>query len=207
MRSGYYNRRCIRFLAFARSKQSAIVALIRELVECESPSDQPPSVNRFVDLSPSRLEGLGNVRDLARRTLRASPALRVPASWPAQADRRQDPGAGRTPTPLAAGHAGARCRFGERAGRLWGPGVLDMKSGIAFFLFAMQALRELEIPVARSVVLQVNSDEEVGSESSRALTEEAARSKRRRAGAGARHGSRGKTQDRAQRRRRLHGHA
>ena len=50
-----------------------------------------------------------------------------------------------------------------------------MKSGIAFFLYAVRALRELDIPVARRVVLQVNSDEEVGSESSRPLTEEAAR--------------------------------
>jgi glutamate carboxypeptidase len=36
-------------------------------------------------------------------------------------------------------------------------------------------LRELDIAVARRVVLQINSDEEVGSESSRPLTEEAAR--------------------------------
>jgi glutamate carboxypeptidase len=51
-----------------------------------------------------------------------------------------------------------------------------MKSGIAFFLYAVQALRELDIPVMRRVVLQVNADEEVGSETSRPLTEEAARS-------------------------------
>ncbi len=50
-----------------------------------------------------------------------------------------------------------------------------MKSGIAFFIYAARALRELDIPVARRVVLQVNSDEEVGSDSSRPLTEEAAR--------------------------------
>ena len=66
--------------------------------------------------------------------------------------------------------------FRNRQGRLWGPGVLDMKSGIAFFLFAVQALRELDVAAGRRVVLQVNSDEEVGSESSRTLTEETARS-------------------------------
>jgi glutamate carboxypeptidase len=61
--------------------------------------------------------------------------------------------------------------FREADGRLWGPGVLDMKSGIAFFLFAAQALRELDIPAQSKVVLQINSDEEVGSEASRPLTE------------------------------------
>ena len=41
----------------------------------------------------------------------------------------------------------AKMPFREKDGRLWGPGVLDMKGGIAFFVFAMRALRELDIPV------------------------------------------------------------
>jgi glutamate carboxypeptidase len=61
--------------------------------------------------------------------------------------------------------------FREAEGRLWGPGVLDMKAGIAFFIFAARALQELEIPVPSKVLLQLNSDEEVGSENSRPLTE------------------------------------
>jgi glutamate carboxypeptidase len=65
--------------------------------------------------------------------------------------------------------------FRQKSGRLWGPGVLDMKAGLMFLVFAMRALRELDVPVRRKVVLQVNADEEVGSASSRALTEEAAR--------------------------------
>ncbi len=52
-----------------------------------------------------------------------------------------------------------------------GPGVLDMKSGAAFFIFAMRALRDLDVPVPSRVLLQLNSDEEVGSDTSRALTE------------------------------------
>jgi glutamate carboxypeptidase len=68
--------------------------------------------------------------------------------------------------------------FRRSKGRLFGPGIFDMKAGIVFFLFAVQALRELEIPVASRILLQLNSDEEVGSLSSRALTEKnAARSK------------------------------
>jgi glutamate carboxypeptidase len=65
--------------------------------------------------------------------------------------------------------------FRESDGRLWGPGVLDMKSGIVFLIFAVRALRELETPAASKLVLQLNSDEEVGSGSSRELTEKTAR--------------------------------
>ena len=163
------------FLAFARAKQSDIIALIRELVECESPSDHPPSVNRFVELLAARLDGLGRVRTfpggLFGRNLRCE--FRLPGK-----SKRRDGGV------LALAHSDtvwplgtlAQMPFRNKQGRLWGPGVLDMKSGIAFFLFAVKMLRELDITVGRRVVLQVNSDEEVGSESSRVLTEEAARS-------------------------------
>jgi glutamate carboxypeptidase len=61
-------------------------------------------------------------------------------------------------------------------GRLWGPGVLDMKAGLAFFVFAMRALRDLNVSVAHHVVLLIVPDEEVGSTSSRAITENEARS-------------------------------
>jgi len=162
------------FLAFARSKQSSIIALIRELVECESPTDDQASVNRFVDLLASHLEQLGKVRTLNGG--RFGRHLRCELSLPGS-------GKPRAGAILALAHSDtvwplgtlASMPFREKQGRLWGPGVLDMKSGIAFFIFAAHALRELDVPVNRRVVLQVNSDEEVGSESSRPLTEEAAR--------------------------------
>src|ERR1017187_8618756 len=65
--------------------------------------------------------------------------------------------------------------FRRAQGRLWGPGVLDMKAGLAFFIFAMRALVDLDIPVAQEVVLLVNPDEETGSKASRAGTEALAR--------------------------------
>ena len=69
--------------------------------------------------------------------------------------------------------------FKEEGGRLWGPGVLDMKAGLAFFIYAARALRDLDIPMERRLVLLCVSDEEVGSETSRALTEtERGRAKR-----------------------------
>jgi glutamate carboxypeptidase len=57
----------------------------------------------------------------------------------------------------------------EAGGRYWGPGVLDMKAGVVMALAAVSALRELKL--ARPVNLLLNSEEEVGSPVSRAITE------------------------------------
>ena len=158
------------FLCQARQKQKDIITLIREFVECESPSDDPPSVNRFVDLIASSVKDIAKVHTYPGgafgKHLRCEFLL---------------PGAKKTGQILALGHSDTvwglgtlrTMPFRQASGRLWGPGVLDMKAGIAFFIFAMRILRDLDVPVSTKVVLQVNSDEEVGSESSRTLTEEA----------------------------------
>jgi glutamate carboxypeptidase len=161
------------FLAYAKSKQSSIIALIRELVECESPSDDQASVDRFVHLLVSKLDNYTKVRTPA--------GGRFGHHMNCEFDFGGKP---RDGDILVLAHSDtvwplgtlAHMPFRRKDGRLWGPGVLDMKSGIAFFLFAIRALRELDVPVTRRIVLQVNSDEEVGSETSRPLTEEAARS-------------------------------
>jgi glutamate carboxypeptidase len=57
----------------------------------------------------------------------------------------------------------------EVDGRFWGPGVLDMKAGVVMALTAISTLRELKLE--RPVILLLNSEEEVGSPISRAITE------------------------------------
>jgi glutamate carboxypeptidase len=57
----------------------------------------------------------------------------------------------------------------EADGRYWGPGVLDMKAGVVMALAALNTLREMKS--SRPVTLLLNSDEEVGSPISRAITE------------------------------------
>ena len=160
------------FLRYAREKQKDIITLIREFIECESPSDYAPGVNRFVDLMAAR------IRDIAR--IRTYPGgefgkhLRCEFRLPGGKKDGQILALGHSDTVWPLGTIRSM-PFRQARGRLWGPGVLDMKAGLAFFIFAMRALRDLDTPVARRVLLQVNSDEEVRSVSSRALTEEAAR--------------------------------
>ncbi len=156
----------------ARSRQKQIIALIRELVECESPSDDPAAVNRFVDLLADVAPSFARTRTFAGGRFGRHVTLEFDL-----------PGAKKHGQILALGHSDtvwpmgtlASMPYRQKEGRLWGPGVLDMKAGIAFFLYAMRILRDLDIPVGSKVMLQINSDEEVGSESSRPLTEKNAK--------------------------------
>jgi glutamate carboxypeptidase len=155
-------------LSFLEPRLGDMKALIRQLVECESPSDDPAAVNRFVELVSDTMAPLGKVKTVAGgkfgKHLLCEPKL------PGRAKSGQVMALGHSDTVWPVGTLKSMpCR--EADGRIWGPGVFDMKAGIAFFVFAVKALRELDMPVLHKVLLQLNSDEEVGSDSSRALTE------------------------------------
>ena len=159
-------------LEYARSRQDETIDLLRRLVECESPSGDAPAIDRFIDLFISEVSPFAKVRTF--RAGRYGRHLRCTIDLPGP--RRK------SGQILVLGHADTVWPLGtlksmpwrEADGRIWGPGVLDMKAGLAFFVTAVNALREKDISVTRRVVLQVNSDEEVGSETSRPLTEAAA---------------------------------
>jgi glutamate carboxypeptidase len=65
------------------------------------------------------------------------------------------------------------CRVQNK--RIWGPGVLDMKSGICLMLVAIEGLQRWHSELPRPVTVLLVSDEEVGSDSSRAITERLAK--------------------------------
>lgn len=160
------------FLSYAQNEQNEIIALIRRLVECESPSDEPAAINRFVELLAEEVSGIAKVRTFQGAA--RGRHLRCEFDLPGRRKSGQILVLGHSDTVYPTGTL-ASMPFRQNGGRLWGPGVLDMKGGIAFFLFGMHALRDLNAPVARRVVLFLNSDEEVGSESSRAMIEREAR--------------------------------
>jgi glutamate carboxypeptidase len=67
--------------------------------------------------------------------------------------------------------------FRLSGGRAWGPGTFDMKGGLVLALFAVDALVAVGARLPKRVVLFWNSDEEIGSETSRrAIEHEAQRS-------------------------------
>jgi glutamate carboxypeptidase len=161
-------------LNWARKSQPALIRFIRELVECESPTDSPEAVTRCAELLADSLSDIADGRTVPTRN---------GAGRTYVCDFRL-PGAQNDGAILALGHSDTvwplgtirSIKFRQRDGRLWGPGVLDMKTGLALFAFAIRALRELQIPVAHQVKLLVNPDEETGSAASRQTTETMAKS-------------------------------
>ncbi len=152
-------------------------AMLRRLVECESPGEDAAAVGRFMELLAAEARDCSSARMVRMR--RAGPGLLLSFDLPGPRRKRR-------PGILAVGHGDTVWPLGtlrgmpwrESEGRLYGPGVLDMKSGLAFFVAAMRILRELDAPVARAVELWVAPDEETGSGESRPHTEKLARASR-----------------------------
>ena len=168
-------------LRYARQKQNDIIATIRTFVECESPSDDPPSVNGMVDLIADNVNGFAKVRTFPHPgTASCCGANSLCQVYPNQDQRIAARPGNRfwrwgIPIPFGRSEHFRPCRSARSAEGSGDPAFTTSKAGIAFFIWAMRALRDLDVPVARTVILQVNPDEETGSRESRPYTEDAAR--------------------------------
>jgi glutamate carboxypeptidase len=156
-------------LAGARRKLPALLQLTRQLVCAESPSDAKAAVDICVELAAEHAIALGGRVRLHRQSafgnlLEARFGARSKAG---AADRILLLGHLDTVWPLGALKT-MPCRLAE--GRLWGPGTLDMKAGVAMAFTAVEMLIEASL-LHREAVLLLTSDEEVGSPVSRPITE------------------------------------
>jgi glutamate carboxypeptidase len=151
-----------------------MLELLRRLVEAESPSTDKASVDSAGALLASALEQAGARVD------------RIPVAEYGDHLRAELAvgESGRDPV-LVLGHLDTvwecgtlrEMPFRVEEGRAFGPGVFDMKGGLVQLVFAFRALHELGIRGVRAVAF-INSDEEVGSLSSRQLIEDEARRSR-----------------------------
>jgi glutamate carboxypeptidase len=162
-------------LAYFKERRDEIVSTIREFVEIESPSDNKAAVDEVAEAVAHKFSRLGGeVR--FHRAKDFSSHLQVNF-------------AGKSAKPvLLLGHYDTVYPLGTLAtmpcravnNKLSGPGVLDMKSGIALMLHALAGLQEWHLKeqnggLPRPVTVLLVSDEEVGSNSSRAITESLAK--------------------------------
>ena len=159
-------------LHYFEDQREQIIQTIRQLVEVESPSDNKDAVNRLGSLLAGRFEGLGGHSKFHHA---ASFGNHLQVDFPGKSGSKPVMLLGHLDTVYSLG-ALATMPFRIADGKLWGPGSFDMKSGIAFMLFAIEALRHWhEDQLPRPVTVLLVSDEEVGSDTSRHITENLAK--------------------------------
>jgi glutamate carboxypeptidase len=156
------------------ANERALLDRIRQLVAIESPSDDKKAVDRCVDAVVEMAAAVGG-RVRRHRQRAFGDVLELRFGGRGKAERKLAP-------VLLLGHLDTVWPLGTLSsmpfqvakGRAWGPGVLDMKAGVAMGLTAVESLRELDA-LQRPVISLLNSDEEVGSTVSRDITEKLAR--------------------------------
>ncbi|MFP5237684.1 MAG: M20 family metallopeptidase [Acidobacteriota bacterium] len=164
-------------LAGARRKHDSLLALTSQLVRIESPSDAKAAVDACGDFAAQHARSLGARVKVHRQRdcgnileLRFGPRARstdnrvlllghIDTVWPVGTLKTM-------PCRIAPDDAGQL--------RLWGPGTLDMKAGVAMTFTAIEMLLEADL-LRRELILLLNSDEEIGSPASRPITEKLAR--------------------------------
>jgi glutamate carboxypeptidase len=153
-------------LAGARTSQPQLLDLLRKLVQTESPSDDKAAVDACVALAATHAKALGG-RVKMHRQRAFGDVLETKA--------------GSTKPFLILGHLDTVWPLGTLKsiplrladGRLWGPGVLDMKAGVAMAFTAIGLLTDAGL-LTREIAFLLNTDEEVGSPVSRPITEQLA---------------------------------
>jgi len=156
---------------YCESHLGEIVADAEALARLESPSTDKAAVDRCGADLAARLRAAGAEVRLLRRDVRGD---HIVASWP-----------GEEPGILLLGHFDTVWPVGTIADmpvardgdRLAGPGVFDMKAGIALALAAMRALKASDM-AHPAIRMLWTTDEEIGSGTSRADIEAFARASR-----------------------------
>jgi glutamate carboxypeptidase len=154
---------------FCRAEQAWLIDTVETLVRLESPTTDKAAVDRCGAELAARLAAIGGRVTKLPRTERGDHLL-------------AEFGCG-TSQVLLLGHFDTvwpvgqleRMPLHQHAGKLHGPGIFDMKAGIAIAMLATRALFETGAPLSRRIVMLWTTDEEIGSESSRTAIEEEAR--------------------------------
>ena len=161
-------------LNWLESQNQPMTALLKKLVEHESPSSDKSAVDGLGQKLAAEMEASGaGVRIVKANEYGNHLLCRVK-------------GAESGAQVLALGHMDTVWAIGTLTempfrienSRAYGPGSFDMKAGLVQLIFAIRALREAGRRPAAEMLALINSDEEVGSRSSRKLIEDEARRSR-----------------------------
>jgi len=154
---------------FCRAEHSWLIETIEALVRLESPTDDKAAVDRCGAELSSRLEAIGGRVTRLTREERGDHLL---AEFGCGSQQLLILGHFDTVWPVGQLE---RMPVQTESGELHGPGVFDMKAGIALAMLAVRAVLETDVSSSRRIVTLWTSDEEVGSHTSRQAIEDEAR--------------------------------
>ncbi len=156
---------------FCNSRREWLIGVLSELVRLESPTTEPAAVDRCGERLAQRLGEMGGA---VERIPSPTSGAHLRATFGSSSAARQVMLLGHFDTVWPVGQL-ERMPLRESDGRLYGPGVFDMKAGIAIGMLAVRALAAAGRLDDLRVVMLWTADEERGSRSSRGLVEEEAR--------------------------------
>jgi glutamate carboxypeptidase len=162
--------------AFVLRRQGELVDLICRLVETESPSGDVRGSRAAVDLLEEAARTIPSVGSIERIT---SPEYGEHLRIRAFGDDVKGDGAtlilGHTDTVHPRGSLRVERGLRAEGGRLYGPGIFDMKASCVMALEVLRCLTALALAPQRPVTLLLTCDEEIGSATGRPLVEHEAR--------------------------------
>jgi glutamate carboxypeptidase len=162
-------------LKFLEARRGETLQLTRALVEKESPSGDVEGSRAVVGLL---LEAARKISGVTSAERIVSPGYGEHLRLRAFNDASLESGSilliGHTDTVHPRGSLNER-PWREEDGRIYGPGIFDMKANCALVLEAINACAALGLAPRRPVVLLLTCDEETGSLTGRGLVEEEAR--------------------------------
>lgn len=147
-----------------RQHEPEMIEFLRHLVDAESPSARPESHGLVLSVLDEALSSIGY------KVSRPAPNGSYKHIYARRMKRAKN-----GPAQLLLGHFDTVWPLGTVARRpftidgniIRGPGVFDMKGGLAQIVFALKAIRELDLSLSVEPVVFMNSDEEIGSRTSR----------------------------------------
>jgi glutamate carboxypeptidase len=161
--------RIYHLLDFCRAERNWLLDTVETLVRLESPTTDKAAVDRCGAELSSRLAAIGG---RVTRLTRADRGDHLLAEFGCGSSQLLLLGHFDTVWPVGQLE---RMPFVDARGRLHGPGIFDMKGGIAIGMLATRALLETDVRASHRIVMLWTTDEEVGSGTSREAIEEEAR--------------------------------
>jgi glutamate carboxypeptidase len=147
-------------LAYCESELDALVDCLRKAVEIESPSQNKPAIDRMANFFAQEFRQRGAKVQILPHPTAGSAVLAE--FWKGARGAKPVLLLGHLDTVWETGTL-AEMPFQIRKGRAFGPGIYDMKSGIVCGLWAVQALRALNLSPPGPLRFFLNADEEISS--------------------------------------------